>query len=45
MKITVRAARIIYNLPNNMVSEDALRHAQWPTFFMYYKEDILRLFL
>ena len=35
---------IMYNLPKDMASEDVLRHVQWPTFLMYYKLDILRLF-
>ena len=43
-KLHCRAARIIYNLPKDMASEDVLRHVQWPTFFMYYKLDTLRLF-
>ena len=43
-RLHCRAARIIYNLPKDMASEDVLRHVQWPTFLMYYKLDILRLF-
>ena len=43
-RLQCRAARIIYNLPKDMASEDMLRHVQWPTFFMYYKLDSLRIF-
>ena len=39
-----RAARIIYNLPKHMGSVDVLRHVQWPSFFIYYKLDVLRPF-
>ena len=38
------AARIIYNLPKDMASEDVLRYVQWPTLSIYYKLDVLGLF-
>lgn len=37
-------ARIIYNLPKDMALVDVLKLVQWPTFFIYYKLDVLRLF-
>ena len=43
-RLHCRAARIIYNLPKDMASVDVLRHVQWPSFFVYYKLDVLRLF-
>ena len=42
-RLHCRAARIIYNLPKHMASVDVLRHVQWPSFFIYYKLDVLRL--
>ena len=43
-RLHCRAARIIYNLPKDMASDEVLRRVQWPTFFLYYKLDVLRLF-
>ena len=43
-RLHCRAARIIYNLPKDTASEEVLRYIQWPTFSIYYKLDVLRLF-
>ena len=43
-RLHCRAARIIYNLPKDMASDEVLRRVQWPTFFLYNKLDVLRLF-
>ena len=43
-RLHCRAACIIYNLPKDMASEDVLRYVQWPTFSIYYRLDVLRLF-
>ena len=43
-KLHCRAARMIYNLPKDMASDDVLRYVQWPTFSFYYRLDVLRLF-
>ena len=45
MKITVRAARILYNLPNNMVYEDALRHARGLHFLCIISRIFLDFFI
>ena len=39
-----RASRIIFNLPKEMVSCYALGYDLWPSFFLYYKLDIFKLF-
>ena len=38
------AARIIFNFPKDMPTNDVLKYVQWSTFSLYYKLDILRLF-
>ena len=43
-RLHCRAACIIYNLPKDMASDEVLRHVQWPTFFLYYKLNVLRCF-
>ena len=43
-RLHCRAARIIYNLPEDMALEDVLRYVQWPTFSIYYKLEVFRLF-
>ena len=35
---------MIYNLPKDMAFDEVLRRVQWPTVFLYYKLDVLRLF-
>jgi len=40
----LRASRIIFNLPKDMASCDALGYNQWPTLFLCYKLDIFMLF-
>ena len=34
---------IIFNLPKDIASRDALGHDQWPTLFLYYNLDIFKL--
>ena len=43
-RLHCRASRIIFNLPKDMASCDALGYDQWPTLFLYYKLDIFKLF-
>ena len=43
-RLHCRAARIIYNLPNYMASDEVFRRVQWPSLFLYDKLDVLRLF-
>ena len=43
-RLHCRAARIIFNLPKDMPSNEVLKYDQWFTFSVYYKLDILRLF-
>ena len=43
-RLHCRAARIIFNLPKDMSTNDVLKYDQWSTFSLYYKFDILRLF-
>ena len=42
-RLHCRAARIIFNLPKDMPTNDVLKYVQWSTFSLYYKLDILRL--
>ena len=43
-RLHCRAARIIFNLPTDMSTNEVLNYDQWSTFSLYYKLDILRLF-
>ena len=43
-RLHCRAARIIFNLPKDMSSNEVLNYDKWSTFSLYYKLDILRLF-
>ena len=42
-RLHCRPARIIFNLPKDMSTNDVLNYDQWSTFSLYYKLDILRL--
>ena len=42
-RLHCRATCVIYNLPKNMTSDEVFI-LQWPTFFLYYKLDLLGLF-
>lgn len=43
-RLHCRAARIIYNLPQDMASCDVLNYNHWSTLFSLYKMDIFKLF-
>ena len=43
-RLHCRAARIIFNLPKDMPTNDVLKSVQWFTFSLYHKLDILKLF-
>ena len=43
-RLHCRAARIIFNLPKDMPTNDVLKSVQWFTFSLYHKLDILRPF-
>ena len=43
-RLHCRASRIVFNIPKDMASRDALGYDQWPTLFLYYKLDIFKLF-
>ena len=43
-RLHCRSSRIIFNLPKDMASCDALGYDQWTTLFLYYKLDIFKLF-
>ena len=38
-----RAARIIYNLPRDMATEEVYRHSNWNTLTLYYKLRLIKL--
>ena len=38
-----RAARVIYNLPRDMPTDEVYQHWKWNTFFFYYKLRLSRL--
>ena len=38
-----RAARIIYNLPRDMATEEVYRHSNWNTLALYYKLRLIKL--
>ena len=38
-----RAARVIYNLPRDMPTNEVYQHWKWNTFFFYYKLRLSRL--
>ena len=38
-----RAARIIYNLPRDMPTEEVCRHSNWNTLTLYYKLRLIKL--
>ena len=44
MKLQTTQQIFHFNLPKDMASDEVLRRVQWPTFFLYYKLDVLRLF-
>ena len=42
-RIRCIASRIIFNLPRDMPSNEVLAYDRWPTIFVYYKLDILKI--
>lgn len=42
----ILSATCVHDLPNPgfNIEDSYFRRAQWPTFFLYYKMDVLRLF-
>ena len=39
-----RTARIIYNLPRDMPTDEVYRHSNWNTLTFYYKLRLIKLF-
>ena len=42
-RLHCRASRIIFNLPRDMPSKEVPAYDQWPTIFLHYKIDILKI--